>query len=541
VQAAWPKRILAVLLVVGLFAVTRLPSIRYAPLSNDESIHSAAAVRCAHLGQLPYVGAVSNKGPLQYWTYQAVFHFAGDYDMRAIHMAGAFIVGMDVLLVWGVASAVFGRRAGPLASVIYLVVMASDQSFLSFNAALPASLPLLGAAWIVLAAKQRLSPVRCLAAGALVMTAAGYRQNCLMIYPILCGGTMLLDYAECRRFWPALARGGFVGLGGLLPAGVVVAIYASHGALGALHLGYLGYNTEYYLKAVPFTFARVFQAVRDWAAWLNGTSLVTLLAIVGVAPIVWRLHVNGGTEAVLVPRGRGWLLIVLTAALWYAPTVGWRFYPHYRMIELPFSAIMAAGGWLFVETQLRGARAHRVFRLAAAVALTALLLAGDSWDYLVAYAARRHAPIAAAGHVQRVAMELRRATTPDDTLFVWGLQPPIYLLAQRRMASRFANCCPLIGLVQSENYVPEDQDRSAWVLPGGGEQMMADLRAEPPAYFVDASQDVNFIKGRYPVDTYPQLAEWLQDNYVYDFEVAGADNSTLIVYRQRRAAAPAQP
>lgn len=538
------RRILLVLALAGLFAVTRLPTMFFTPLSNDECTHSAVAVRCSHVGELPYVGATSNKGPLQYWAYQGLFWLAGDYNLLAAHLAGAVIVALNTLLVWRIASACFGPCSGPLAGVIYLVVMACQQVFFSFNAALPASLPLLAANWLVLRAGRPLSPARCLTVGVLVMVAAGFRQNCLIAYPIACGGVLALSLHSDGRIWAALGRGVLVGVGGLVPVAVVLAVYAWHDALGELYFGYFGYNTAYYLSAVPFTVARILRALRDLSGWLDDTSLITLLALMGLVPIIWKVAVSGGVRqdcpGFFVPRPRGWYLAIVTAALWYGTTVGWRFYHHYRMIELPFTAVLAAGGWLLLLGQMRHRQARLAFAVAGTVALAALLLRGDSWNYLSATLGRGHAPISVADHVSQVALRLKSATTPQDSLFVWGQQPQIYLLAERRMATRFPHCAPLIGLVHSENYAPEDQDRSAWVLPGSVNQMMEDLRADPPAYFVDASQDANFLKGRYPVETYPQLCQWLRANYVYEFELAGADSSVLVVYCQRERRPPAE-
>jgi hypothetical protein len=62
---------------------------------------------------------------------------------------------------------------------------------------------------------------------------------------------------------------------------------------------------------------------------------------------------------------------------------------------------------------------------------------------------------------------------------------------------------------------------------------MADLRASRPAYFIDASQDPNFAKGRYPVTWHPPMAEWLEANYVLDFEQVGEGGRKLVVYRRR--------
>ena len=68
---------------------------------------------------------------------------------------------------------------------------------------------------------------------------------------------------------------------------------------------------------------------------------------------------------------------------------------------------------------------------------------------------------------------------------------------------------------------------------GSFQQMMEDLRVDPPAYVVDASNSYNFALGQYAMETFPELAEWLSANYVFDFQVFGREGSAMKVYRHR--------
>ena len=536
----WPRmgrKILVVLGVIALFVVTRLPSIPFHPLNIDESVYAAAAVRCSHLGQLPYVGAVDVKGPLLHWTYQLVFRLAGDYNLPAVHLVGAIIVALNTAMVWHMARRCFGAYSGPSAAVLYLLAMGSDWDYLSFNAEMPASLPLVLANWLVLTARRPMGPLRCLLAGALVMTAAGFRQNALIAYPVVCLGAAALSWAADRRIWPALGRGVLVGLGGLISVALVVLIYARQGALAELVFCYFGHNTKYYLAASELSVVRVVIAAWQLSAWLNDTALLSLLSLVGLVPIFWKVGVSNGAAGAppefQVPRPQGWYLGILSLTMWAGVSVGLRFFPHYRMLDWPFSAVLAAGGWVLLLGQLRQRHTRIAFKVAGIVVLTALGFRGAHAIYVAGPWAAKMGPIHVEPHVLDIALRLRANTTPQDSLFVWGMQPQIYQLAHRRMATRFAHTSPQVGLLQYENYVPLDQDRSACVWPGSLEQMMEDLGADPPAYVVDASQDYIFALGQYPISAFPEFAEWLEADYVYDFEQAGPQKSLLVIYRRR--------
>jgi hypothetical protein len=195
--------------------------------------------------------------------------------------------------------------------------------------------------------------------------------------------------------------------------------------------------------------------------------------------------------------------------------------------------VLAAGGWLLLLGQLRHAAARRMFKLAGIVVLVALGFRGEGAGYMSRFAHPDFPPIDVKSDTLEVAFRLKANTSSKESLFVWGMDPQIYLLAERRMATRFAHTSPQVGLIQYENYLPLEQDRSAFVWPRSVEQMMDDLRADPPAYVVDASRHYIFAAGQYPVDSVPELAEWLQANYVYDYHVAGPDDHFIVIYRQR--------
>jgi len=531
------KTVLIVLGVAGLLAMTRLPSIGFYPLNANEAVHAAAAVRCSQTGQLPYVGAVGDGGPLQGLLYQLIFWFAGDYNIPAVHWVGALIVALNTAMVWHITSRCFGRYAGPSGAALYLLAMGSRWEYLSFTCDMPASVLLVAGAWLVLTARRPLGPIGCLLAGVLTMGAAGFRQNCLVAYPVVVLGVGALSWAYDRRLWPAMGRAALAALGGMLPVAAVVLVYARHDALGELAGGYFGYNTMYYVKAMPRVAVWVIVSLWQFSKWLDDAALITLLALMGLVPALWRVGVSSGPPEhmpnVHTPRPQGRYLAILTVALFAGVCIGLRFGRHYHMLDWPFAAALAAGGWVLLLGQLRERYARLTFRLAGTLVLAALGLCGEHAVYVPGPWAIIVGPIDAAPYVTETAFRLRANTTANESLFVWGNQPQIYLLAQRRMATRFADCNPQVGLIQMENSFPLDQDRLAWVWPDSFEQMMADLRADPPTYVVDASQDMSFAMGRYPIGKFPALAEWLEANYVYDFQEGSQAEGAMVVYRRR--------
>jgi hypothetical protein len=100
---------------------------------------------------------------------------------------------------------------------------------------------------------------------------------------------------------------------------------------------------------------------------------------------------------------------------------------------------------------------------------------------------------------------LRRNTEPDDTIYIWGFEPVVYVMAQRRPASRYVYNVPQRSL-WSGQYAARDR-------------LLSDLRAAAPAAVVieegDELPDVTglIFDSRQTLSRFPELADWLNANY----------------------------
>ena len=92
----------AVLGLVLLTAVTRLPALVHPQAIDDEETYSVVANVIADGGR-PYVDAIERKPPLLFWTYAVIVEAAGKYNWNALHavalawtlatMAGLYVIG----------------------------------------------------------------------------------------------------------------------------------------------------------------------------------------------------------------------------------------------------------------------------------------------------------------------------------------------------------------------------------------------------------------------------------------------------------------
>jgi hypothetical protein len=126
----------------------------------------------------------------------------------------------------------------------------------------------------------------------------------------------------------------------------------------------------------------------------------------------------------------------------------------------------------------------------------------------------------------RVIEYVKKHSTAQDGIFVWGTDPLIYFLAERRPPTRFVTN---LGLV------------SRWSPPSWHDELLHDLRSRPPRFIIVARNDqVYFITlteqdSEQYLRSFPALAEYISRNYrpVKDFV-------NFVVY-SRREPGPGAP
>ena len=98
---------------------------------------------------------------------------------------------------------------------------------------------------------------------------------------------------------------------------------------------------------------------------------------------------------------------------------------------------------------------------------------------------------------QKIASYIRAHTDPDETIYVWGISPQVYFLAQRRAATRYRNNYN-ISIIFTDNSLRELQTFAPTV--------MEDLRKSNPAYIVQI----------FRLEHFPELQSYVRDYYLVD-------------------------
>jgi hypothetical protein len=116
---------------------------------------------------------------------------------------------------------------------------------------------------------------------------------------------------------------------------------------------------------------------------------------------------------------------------------------------------------------------------------------------------------------RQVALEIMSKTASDEPVFIWGFEPVIYWLADRKPSSRFIYDVP---------------QRTDWQQEYARKELLRDLHERPPTVFVVQRNDVfPSVTGRTSdskVDllAFPELLFWLEERYdrgktIEDFEL----------------------
>jgi 4-amino-4-deoxy-L-arabinose transferase-like glycosyltransferase len=109
-----------------------------------------------------------------------------------------------------------------------------------------------------------------------------------------------------------------------------------------------------------------------------------------------------------------------------------------------------------------------------------------------------------------VASFLKNNTIPNEKIYIWGFEPVIYLLADRRCVSRFIYNVPLYW---------------EWSLPEYKEEFLDAVREENPKYFIVVRKDIlyrvtgNFNDSQEAFEKFSVLKNFIDDEYKFDREI----------------------
>ncbi len=492
------------------------------PLHPDQASFAMVG-RVVSTGGFPYRDVWDLKAPGMYFLYALAVH--GPFELaRNVRLFNLGWTALSAALIVELGRRWWNWRSALIAALLYALIWSTDTPF--WESGQPDSLavlPIVLALLLYEAAHGRRALV--FAAG----LALGFVIDLRFTAALLVPAVPVVEAAAAGRAWPRVWLGRALMLGAGIAA--VLALQAAYllagHALGEFvaamrwGAGYTRLGGPWNPPGGPTLMAYAAVLRQDFWGWATPRLALTLPALASLA------------AGAFVLRDRRIAQLLAFVLLSYAGVAAqMKFFTYHYGYIIVFLAL--AAGWGLERALASRAGSHmRLPALATALAFAALMLSsGEVWDNGVAQwraylayerrpAQRDGALLATPGYIaeQQVAGYIRARTSPADSMYVWGFDPMLYLLAGRAPANRFLFPYPMM---------------SAWAPRRWQDELVDDLRARRPAYIVLLREypeywivgheigDVEFI------ERYPALQQFLDQDYQPETEIADR-----ILYRRR--------
>lgn len=519
---AWAALVAACAAVVASHA----PVLLYGRYANVDESYAAALGQRILDGHVLYEGAISQRGPLMYYTYAAIGRvFAWD-DVRALRGVALAFALSHVALTWLAARRLFGLRAAAVASLVTgyafsVGIGAFDRYALNGEFL---QLPwLLGGVIAGAVAMSRGRDVRsrarwlllsgvCLGATAAVKQSAALQVVAALAWIVARG-------VRQRSVRGALTDGVALAVGcAAVPLAFVAHAWRS-GSLSAMRYYTLEYNVLVHLSPGQSWKASLSPLSREVEANPGFSALVVLFAWLMGRESVRRTRAALGARRVaplLRAFGAREFVAIHAAVAFVSACVMRRFFAHYFIPAIPLLAL-AAGAAVQRATISRTLAVGFSRTLVATIAGLALIAAGATYAV-----AKADGDVAHDRSVFRMARYIEATTDRDAKIFVWGFSPWLYAYSHRRPAGRFVFGTYVTGVVPWFHATLEEE--RARIVPGSVDALLGDLRAERPELVIDAGS----IMLARSMRSYAPFAELLARDYCFEVRVRGYD-----VYRRR--------
>jgi len=449
------------------------------------------------------------KPPLYFMLYAVFIRIFGPSPL-GLKMFGTFFVLMAILAIYWLANQAYGKQVGLLAALLFGVFSSGPMiEGGTVNLETVLHFPYILAIGLFL--KASMSGQRkwyfltglCAAMATLVKQVGG-----VLFFVFLCYG-IYEWWREKDSFlikeW--LYRYIVLGVGGLLPVLGVIIFYYFHGyTLNQLYDSMLGSNLHYLQRGYQYTsfleefFSRLKVILpENGLLWLG-----TIFAVVYIGKKIWHGKREASNQITL------WWALWSFAVLWVSGTFYWHYF---LQLISPFSVLTAYGiiatwKWTKSLSSLYRVVARGVWTILLVIMVTIFIK--TDYKYFFSFTAEEQTIFQhqyADGTLdeygifnifqRKTASYIRAHTNPTETIYVWGIAPQLYFLAQRRAATQYRNNYN-ISSIFTDNLQKELQAYAPIV--------MEEIKRSPPAFIVQI----------FPLKDFPELQTFIRNYYMED-------------------------
>lgn len=529
-QWCGPLFLVSILVLVFLMG---LPSL-VVPFGRDQGV--AALVASYFLdGYVPYKDIWDQKPPGLSLIYALAFSLFGR-SMISVNLFDLLFRLLTVLAFYHVSRRLHGQAAGFISAFLYgtfstlkwnhFWYIAQKETFML--------LPLLLSTYLCMAWKENKSSPYLVLSGFFAAVACYLKPSALTAFVFVVLVVTISTFRARKGKGSLLLRNvGYLMLGFIAAWIPFLAYLLFHHALGemvnAVFLFNIFYASSAYGEGILDALGNCMEATYRFVRATPSLSILTLggLAIVLVKERSWKnLFVIG------------WLAFVLLS-IW---AQGKFFWYHWIPLVGPFVLLAAYGTVGLYEVDWDKKKYVGRGLYVAILLLAAALIWGDCLQYYhrvqreLSFVFGRE-PFTAFAHKYRmgkdfsfladveVAKYIESNTSPNDPIEIWGFEPLIYFLAQRKAASRYFCDLPLTAnWSYKPAYVVDYQTASRRIF-------MREISAASPIYILVVKNDTNPLE---PVDSltqlqsFPEFAGYLSTDYFLE-----ANIEDFYIYRRR--------
>ncbi len=454
-------------------------------------------------GAVLYRDAADNRSPLVPYLKATIFFVAGDWNIRAQHLALTALLGLCAFGLLHLSTRLGDRSAGRWSAGAFTVLIFLIPGFVD-TLAVHTEHFVIAFSTLGFGLFARSLPRGGFLSGLPIGLAFAGSSLCKqpgLLDFVVAGVLLLLVFQRTPADRPRLLRLAFGGITSFATTWILVCLYFwSHGAWNDFLYYCWTFNTQIYVPEVPLP-QRLAAARLAWtlpASWIPSTLVVgipALLVAVRVAlPALFRRQLPLPLLPLLF---LGWFASGVVSTM-----LSGRDFSHYAIQLVP--GLSLACGWLLARIFEIDPQRPRL-RLASLVVVAAVLL----WSAfsLVDFRNRIH-PFDDASLVR--SGEFARALTDrDDPILVWGYYPEAYAAARRLPSTRYIYTNYITGMIPWTNLSPEIDTRYASV-PNAWEHFWRDYNTRPPRLILDAH-----LRGysKYPLLAQPDLRDQIIDRF----------------------------
>ncbi len=452
------------------------------------------------------------KPPLYFMLYAAFIRLFGPSAL-GLKIFGAIFILMAVLAVYWVANRAYGRQVGLLAALLFGVFSSCPMvEGGGVNLETVLHLPYILAVGFFLKASEsgRLRwyflTGMCAALATLVKQVGGVLFFIFLCYAIYEWWKKPPSLSKKRL----LSRYLLLGIGALLPVIGMISFYHIHGyRLAQIYDSMLGSNLLYIRRGHQRT-DFLENCVASLKFILPENGLLWLGTMFASAYLIWRIRHHQGRPSDRILLGWGfWSLALLCI-------VGTFFAHYFLQIIAPFSVLTAYGivtAWKWTKSLSPLSRSAAKGAWIMLLGIPIIIFIKTDYPYFFTYTPEEKTMFQYKGLdgmfdsygiynvVQNgIALHIRDHSDPSETIYVWGISPQVYFIAQRKAATRYRTNYNVSQLVT---------DKGLQALVAYAPVLMEDLKKSRPVYIVQI----------FPLEFFQEFQTFVREHYSLETDI----------------------